>query len=379
MKNKRKKIMVTIQAVIIGMVMAFGGSMPPAQAASSVLEYQGHYYMFVDSVVDAATAEYMCDMKGAHLVTFTSAAEEAFVKEKLSGDTDIWLGAKKVKNKWKWVTGESFSYRNWHEGQPSNYDDEDYLSVWEGSWDDCTVTKNGFSDGNAYVMEWDSKDAYQAYINKDTNKMVKYIPGATLYNGHYYKYYALKSTWKDASAKCKKLGGYLVTITDKKENSFAYRLCGKSNTWIGLNDAKKEGKYVWTTKERTDYRNFGKDVNDDFNSTEDYMGFFNGSKWNDYTNEGSMEGQLGFICEWDGSNPVILTAVKSAYTVKVQKKVSLKYQSYPVKTKVTFKSAKPKIASVNKKGVITGKKPGKTKVTIKAGKKTVKVTVTVKK
>lgn len=37
----------------------------------------------------------MCDLKGAHLVTIASAAEEKYVKENLSGDMDIWLGLKR--------------------------------------------------------------------------------------------------------------------------------------------------------------------------------------------------------------------------------------------------------------------------------------------
>lgn len=102
-------------------------------------------------------------------------------------------------------------------------------------------------------------------------------------------------------------------------------------------------------------------------------------EWNDYTNEGSAEGNLGFICEWDNSNPTILTAVKSNMTVKAGKTAKLKYQIYPVKKKVTFKSSNKKVATVSKKGVITGKKAGKATITISSGSKKVKVKVTVKK
>lgn len=376
--GKMKKILALGLAQIMAAGVLAGGMVTSEVQAASVKTYNGHYYMFVNKVVDAGTAEYMCDLKGAHLVTLTTAAEEKFVKENLSGDRDIWLGAKKVNNKWKWVTGEKFSYTNWHEGEPSNGSSEIYLSTWEETWDDCSATKNG-STGNAYVMEWDSKSAYDAYVSGNTKKMVKNLTGAQTYNGHIYKYYDMKTTWKKASSYCKKMGGYLVTLTDKKENAFAYRLCGKTNAWIGMNDAKKDGKYVWVTGERTDYLNFGKDLNNGFSGAEAYMGFFDGNKWNDYTNTGSVVGNMGFICEWDGSNPVILTAVKSNVTLRAGKSAQLKYQIYPVKKKVTFKSSNTKAVTVNKKGVITGKKAGKSVITIKAGSKKVKVTVTVKK
>lgn len=376
--GKMKKILALGMSQIMVAGLLAGGLVTSEVQAASVKSYNGHYYMFVNKAVDAGTAEYMCDLKGAHLVTITSAAEEKFVKENLSGDTDIWLGAKKVNKKWKWVTGEKFSYTNWHEGEPSNGSSETYLSTWEGAWDDCSYDKNG-STGNAYVMEWDSKSAYNAYVSGNTKKMVKNITGTKTYNGHIYKYYDMKTTWKKASAYCKKMGGYLTTLTSKKENNFAYNLCGKSNAWIGLNDAKKEGKFVWVTGERTDYLNFGSSLDNAFDGKEDYVGFYRENKWNDYTNTGSSEGNLGFICEWDNSNPVILTAVKSSVTVKKGRTTQLKYQIYPVKKKVTFKSSNTKVATVNKKGVVKGKKAGKSVITIKSGNKTVKVKVTVKK
>ncbi len=356
----------------------FVGGIPAQKVQAATVEtYNGHYYMFVDEVVDAATAEYKCDLSGAHLVTLTSAEEEAFVKEKLSGDKDFWLGAKLENQTWKWVTGEAFSYTNWHEDEPSCMSDENYMSTFEGYWDDCSWDKNG-SGGNTYVMEWDSESAYQAYVSGDTKEMQKNIMGRTSHNGHSYKFYEMYGTWKETANYCKTLGGYLVTVTDKKENKFVYSLCGKRNIWIGMNDAKKEGKYTWVTKERTDYSNFGDDLNNDFDGTEDYIGFYESDKWNDYTEEGSSEGKLGFVCEWDDSNPTILTAVKSSIKIKAGKKAKLQYQIYPVKKKVTFKSSKKKVATVSKNGVVTAKKAGKCVITIKSGNKKVKVKVTVK-
>ncbi|MBO5372956.1 MAG: hypothetical protein J6A75_09590 [Lachnospiraceae bacterium] len=375
--NTMKRVLALGMAQI--MTVSVLAAVPATEVkANDVKSYNGHYYKFVNEVVDAYTAEYMCDVNGAHLVTLTSAEEEEFVKTNLSGETDIWLGAKKEKGTWKWVTGEVFSYTNWHVDEPSNGDDEIYLSLWEGTWDDCLDTKSFSSDGNAYVMEWDSEAAYNAYVSGNRAEMTKNILGTSTYNGHKYKYYRVYSSWTEAVEKCKSLGGYLITPTSKKENNFAYKLCNESNTWIGLNDAKKEGKHVWVTNERTDYTNFGSDVNNDFGGTEDYFGFYNSSKWNDYTNEAEGEGKLGFICEWDDTNPTILTAVKSTITVKAKKTAKLKFQSYPVKNKVTFKTSKKKIATVSKKGVIKAKKKGKAVITIKSGNKKIKVNVKVK-
>lgn len=66
---------------------------------------------------------------------------------------------------------------------------------------------------------------------------------------------------------------------------------------------------------------------------------------------------------------------KKKVTLKVGKKVKLKLKN--AKKKVSWKSSNKKIASVTKKGIVKGKKPGKTKITAKCqGKKFIcKVTV----
>jgi hypothetical protein len=69
-----------------------------------------------------------------------------------------------------------------------------------------------------------------------------------------------------------------------------------------------------------------------------------------------------------------------AKTVKVGKTLTVKVKTNTKATgaNITFKSSKPTIATIDKAGKITAKKKGKTTITIKAGTKSVKKTVTVK-
>ena len=76
--------------------------------------------------------------------------------------------------------------------------------------------------------------------------------------------------------------------------------------------------------------------------------------------------------------------VKPGITAKVSqvyvgKKATIKVTKTKVTGKVTFKSSNKKVATVNSKGVITGKKAGKAVITVKVGKYTKKLTVKVKK
>ena len=75
--------------------------------------------------------------------------------------------------------------------------------------------------------------------------------------------------------------------------------------------------------------------------------------------------------------------VVKSYMLAKGEKFTLNVYDEPDNAKISYKSKKSAVASVNKKGVVTAKKPGKTDivVTVKVGKKTyqAKTKVTVKK
>ncbi|HEX3027894.1 MAG TPA: lectin-like protein [Clostridia bacterium] len=331
-----------------------------------IREFNGHYYEVFNNATDYATATFNCDLFGGHLVTITSQAEQDFVFS-LVGTSDTWLGGELKNGKWTWVTGENFSaYQNWIPGQPSDPEDEQYLGIWEGKgqWNDYRA-----SSSNIYVCEWENNTS----INNPSKASVY---GAAKYNGHYYKYYPVSTNWNQAKAYCEKLGGYLVTVTSKAENDMVYGLTGKNNAWIGLSDSVKEGYFRWVTWERTDYMNWApKQPDNDFNGTEDYCGFMDTNKWNDFVV--NTDGVKGFVCEWNGTNPIILTSVYSSTIIKATKTAYLKYQIYPVNTKLSFVSSNSKIVSVSSTGKITAKKAGKAIITIIASDKKTKVSISV--
>ena len=75
-----------------------------------------------------------------------------------------------------------------------------------------------------------------------------------------------------------------------------------------------------------------------------------------------------------------ITGIQKKVTLKKGKKLTLKPVLSPITStdKVTYSSANKKIATVSTKGVIKAVKKGKVKITVKAGKKKVTCTVTVK-
>ena len=75
-----------------------------------------------------------------------------------------------------------------------------------------------------------------------------------------------------------------------------------------------------------------------------------------------------------------ISGLKRSVVLKRRQKLTLKPVISPITSveKVTYKTSNKKVATVNRRGVITAKKKGTAKITVKSGKKTYTVTVKVK-
>ena len=112
--------------------------------------YGGHSYYRSTGVAYWTTARTNCSNMGGHLVTITSSGEQSFIFGLWPSG---WIGLtdEVTEGTWRWVTGETYSYTNWNNGEPNNSGNEDYVQfVSNGKWNDL-------KDGNnlAYVLEFE--------------------------------------------------------------------------------------------------------------------------------------------------------------------------------------------------------------------------------
>ena len=120
-------------------------------------------------------------------------------------------------------------------------------------------------------------------------------------NQHTYRL-TTASSWVDATAQAKALGGNLVTINDAAENQFLINSFGNSESfWIGLSDAEEEGTWKWASGEPVNYTNWAWGQPDNY-ANEDYaeMRLYWGGQWNDL---GASANQRGII-EIDNSSGI---------------------------------------------------------------------------
>ena len=132
----------------------------------------GHFYQVICAPSDWATANADAIALGRHLATITSEGENDFVFE-LIDDENLWTnggtfgpwiggfqpeGSDEPAGGWSWVTGETFAFTAWFDGQPSNTGTEDRIHFYDDTgggvrsaqWNDL-----GGSFSQAYVTEWE--------------------------------------------------------------------------------------------------------------------------------------------------------------------------------------------------------------------------------
>ena len=109
----------------------------------TVSTYNGHTYYFYSKKTTWHDAYEVAKKLGGYLVTINSSAEDSYVYN-LANKKTFWTGLTDQGNEgtFKWINGESASYRNWASGQPDNAQneirgEENYGEVTtSGKWND---------------------------------------------------------------------------------------------------------------------------------------------------------------------------------------------------------------------------------------------------
>ena len=83
--------------------------------------YKGHLFRMFTPAKTWSAAKADCETRGGHLATSTSEEKNEFLTTLTKG-TSVWIGGtdEGTEGNWRWVTGEKWSYTNWHPAQPDN-------------------------------------------------------------------------------------------------------------------------------------------------------------------------------------------------------------------------------------------------------------------
>ena len=195
------------------------------------ISYNNHIYTFYQSNMDYSwdeAAKY-CNNTGGHLATITSQAEEDAVFSWLqslgNGNYSAFLGANNKDGEWKWVTGEPFSYTDWHSGEPSGYNGyikEEYLDYYSGfsshAWNDTDEYGS-----NGFICEFENHNSISVKTNDATQVLTQSGVKANI-----------NELLNNISFGTDKINGPSVTILGKTFNLF--EISGKVK--LNLGDSK---------------------------------------------------------------------------------------------------------------------------------------------
>ncbi|XP_054618809.1 C-type lectin BpLec-like [Dunckerocampus dactyliophorus] len=108
------------------------------------------------------------------------------------------------------------------------------------------------------------------------------------FNGRCYKYVSTGMKWADAELHCMSQKAHLVSIHSLEEDNFVKVLIrnfdpAEKDTWIGLSDVHKEGRWMWSDGSRVNFGLWSPNQPDNYNGYEHCVAtnYRNGRKWND--------------------------------------------------------------------------------------------------
>lgn len=130
------------------------------------------------------------------------------------------------------------------------------------------------------------------------------LDGATEWNGHYYKVFAMQMSWHEAKRFCENVGGHLATAETSAENEAIKRIVNRQtnnrkgiNYWLGAY-SESNGMWRWVTgKILSDYYDWWEG---EYPGSDQFMKIYfssEGAKW--YTTKSE---RLSFICEWESAS-----------------------------------------------------------------------------
>ena len=123
-------------------------------------EYNGHYYKIFATSVSWDTAKKKCEDMGGYLACVTDEKEQVFINNLNTSNRRVWIGGFRDDIfRWRWVSGEPWSYENWADGEPNNSENvvsnENCVAIWNsrGQWNDLNT--NNTYEQSGFICEWE--------------------------------------------------------------------------------------------------------------------------------------------------------------------------------------------------------------------------------
>ena len=206
-------------------------------SGNPVYTFNKHTYQIFDQSMTWTEAQAYCEELGGHLVTVTSAEEQAFIESILENGTrkQYWMGLRIVEDAFAWVTGEPLSYTNWDAYEPDRrYNSgvyESYVHILNEAnpahagasqrfkWNDMFVDNvypgelNFFNPCNAgFICEFEEGMTFEDYVDNHAIEINKAGSAFAYYVGNPDKTYTYSGPERSGTATANEDGVFVIPL-----------------------------------------------------------------------------------------------------------------------------------------------------------------------
>ncbi len=184
--------------------------------------FNNHRYKLFDTSMTWDEAKAYCENLGGHLLTITSADEQAAITSLAQKSTkkNIWLGAEIISDNFVWITGEAFDYINWNTGEPNNIfnsqntimmytysgKNSDGYTIVPGVWNDENKNGRNWSgytvNDTGFICEWDNEETDDDNTDTSSDSRYDYLALVFKPENLSYTYSANTESFNAASTEC---------------------------------------------------------------------------------------------------------------------------------------------------------------------------------
>ncbi|XP_010222777.1 PREDICTED: C-type mannose receptor 2-like [Tinamus guttatus] len=222
---------------------------------SKCFSFNGHDK---SEIVKWPEAKQACESQGAVLATISNHLEQAFITSMLPNISfDLWIGLHNAKKEFRWVEAEPLRHVSWAPGEPSGYG---AAGTSDNTWRTaaCDTKLQGAICKLGAGLPRTHKWSYSGSCPKSLEDS-SWIP----FRDHCYTFHMeITLGQKEATRRCQKVGGTVLSIQDETENVFvwehlqAYEGPSKG-AWLGMTFNPKGGTLVWHDNTAVNYSNWG--------------------------------------------------------------------------------------------------------------------------
>ncbi|XP_072020262.1 macrophage mannose receptor 1-like [Amphiura filiformis] len=276
-------------------------TLPPNYRCDEGWAGYGSYCYQVQNVLEyMVDARTRCRILGGDLVSIHDANENDFVLNLVASagvtEYSVWIGLNDLalQNSFDWTDDSVVDFTSWNANEPNNFGDngEDCVEMFSnGAWNDQVC-----DDLVPSVCKKMKEDLPPTeFPITPSGCSLGWVP---YQYSCYYVESNDKATWSDAvNNKCTALGGNLVSIADRFEQSVLTSQLGLQDGqmfWIGLSDLPSPGQYSWSDGTPVTYTHWDQGMPD--NSNGDCVAATSGTisgLWQDQ----ECNNEFNYVCE----------------------------------------------------------------------------------